>query len=101
MCQNALQPNEAKTKFIVFSRSNPIPEQELIINGTTLKSTNSIKHVTLDSAMCLEQQVTNTCRVASYHLRRIRYIQRYLKTLVEATVLARLDYANSLYNGLP
>ena len=60
----------------------------------------------MDSKMNLEQHITNTCRSANYHLRKINYIRDYLdntalKTLVQSTILPKLDYCNSLFNGIP
>ena len=104
---NALKLNESKTEFVVFNRHSETNDLKLHINGTAIKSSNELKclGVTLDNTMSLDHQITNTCRSASIQLRKINYIKRYLnesaiKTIVQAVVLSRLDYCNSLYNGL-
>ena len=60
----------------------------------------------LDANMTLEKQISNTCRTSYMQIRRISSIRRYLtvdavRTLVQATVTARLGYCNSIYTNLP
>ena len=55
--------------------------------------------------MTLEKQISNTCRTSYMQIRRISGIRHYLpvdavRTLVQATVIARLDYCNSIYTNL-
>ena len=55
--------------------------------------------------MTLERQVIKTCKSIYMNIRKIRRIRSYLsdyavRTLVQTTVTVRLDYCNSLYNGL-
>ena len=69
-------------------------------------STVKILGVTLDTTMTLDKSITNTVRSVNMQLRTISIIRRYLsgcavKTLVQSTVISRLDYCNSLYAGLP
>ena len=50
--------------------------------------------------------INNTCRSSYYHLRRINKIRKYLsdcgaKTLIQALVMSRMDYCNSIHHGLP
>ena len=57
--------------------------------------------ISLDSNMNMQQDVVNTCRSSYMHIRKINSIRKYLSkestlTLVNATVLMRLDYCNSL-----
>lgn len=54
----------------------------------------------------MDDQISVVCKTASYQLRRIGLLRKYLsvdatKTLMQALVTSRLDYANSLYAGLP
>ena len=62
--------------------------------------------VYLDTAMTLDKQISTTCRTAYMQIRRINSILQYLtesaaKTIIQLIVVSRLDYCNSLYNGLP
>ena len=54
----------------------------------------------------MEDQIMKTSRAANFHLSRINKIRRFLdfssvKCVVNALVLSRLDYCNSLYLNLP
>ena len=55
--------------------------------------------------MSLDKHVSNTCRSVYMNIRKIRRIKSYLttsalRTLVQHTVITRLDYCNVLYNGI-
>ena len=104
---NALKRNEEKTEYIIFSR-NKTPVHDAIKagnNDVAAQDTVKILGVTLDRNMTLERQVINTCKSIYMNIRKIRRIRPYLtdyavRTLVQTTVTVRLDYCNSLYNGL-
>ena len=54
----------------------------------------------------MEKHIMNTCRSSYMHNRKINSIRKCLsedanKTLMNSTVLVRLDYCNSTYAGLP
>jgi len=60
----------------------------------------------LDSKMTMEQHVNSVCRSCYAQLRQIGHIRQYLnicatKSLVNALVTSRIDYCNSLLNGVP
>ena len=106
---NSLKINEDKTEFVIFSR-NPDKYSDITLQiGTdNIKSSDYVKilGVTLDSSMNMQKDIANTCRTTYMHIRKIRSIRCYLnepatKSLVNATVISRLDYCNSLYIGLP
>ena len=107
MEMNALKLNEEKTEYIIFSR-NKTPVHDAIKagnNDAAAQDTVKILGVTLDRNMTLERQVINTCKSIYMNIRKIRRIRPYLtdyavRTLVQTTVTVRLDYCNSLYNGL-
>ena len=74
-------------------------------NDAAAQDTVKILGVTLDRNMTLERQVINTCMSIYMNIRKIRRVRPYLtdyavRTLVQTTVTVRLDYCNSLYNGL-
>ena len=59
-----------------------------------------------DSSMNMNQQITKLCKICNYWIFCIRRIRRCLtvtgtQQLVQALVLSRLDYCNSLLAGLP
>ena len=60
----------------------------------------------IDSHLSLEAQIRSVCKKAFYQIRRISRIRKFLdpptcNSLVCALVSPHLDYANSLYYGLP
>ena len=62
--------------------------------------------VTMDQTLSMELHVNATCKKAYYQLRNINCIRKYLsenaaRTLIQALVISRLDYCNSLLTGLP
>ena len=71
------------------------PKQEVINLG-----------VIFDSTLSMKQQINAVTKKCYYHIRRIWKIRKYLtedatKSLVNAYVVSRLDYCNSLFYGLP
>ena len=59
----------------------------------------------MDSSLTMEKHVNNVSRICHYHLRNISRIKPYLndnacKSLVQATVVSRLDYANGILYGI-
>ncbi len=108
MGRNALKINEDKTEFIVFNSTTNTPSVSLHVGVNTVNSSDSIKvlGITLDSKMTLETQISNTCRASYMQMRKINSIRRYLslsavKSLVQSTLIVRLDYCNIIYTGLP
>ena len=74
----------------------------------TIKQSTSIRNLgdRLERDLTMLPHINDTCRSSYYHLRRINKIRNYLsdcgtKTLIQALVISRMDYCNSIYNGLP
>jgi len=75
---------------------------------STIEPSPLVKHlgVTLDSHLTMETNIAQVCKTAFYHLWRISKIRHFLdplstKCFVDCLVLSRIDYANSLFIGLP
>ncbi len=107
MTTNALKLNQDKTELIVFSKSTEPQIIEIKIGDDMIQSSSTIKvlGVTLDSNITLNQHISNTCRSIYMNIRKIRRIKPYLsncalRILIQHMVISRLDYCNSLYNGL-
>ena len=109
MRRNALKLNEHKTEFVIFSTKNNLGDNQCIVVGKDKLEVSEyvkIHGVTFDNRMTLQKHITNICRSVNIHIRKINSIRRYfvdtaVSTLVQSTVIARLDYCNSVCIGLP
>ena len=107
---NKLQLNNDKTEFLIASSPHQQKRLNLLtltINNTTIKPSPTVRNlgVTFDSTMSLTPHVTTTCKSINYHLRNINKIRKYIDkdtchAAARALVLSRLDYCNSLFNGM-
>ena len=77
------------------------------VNNTTFKPSQTVRNlgVFFDSSMTMSTHVTRTCKSINYHIRNISKIRKYVDTntchaAARALVLSRLDYCNSLLNGI-
>uniref|UniRef100_A0AAQ4REA4 Uncharacterized protein n=1 Tax=Gasterosteus aculeatus aculeatus TaxID=481459 RepID=A0AAQ4REA4_GASAC len=86
------------------------PTQDLTVNfgNSLLTPTLSARNlgVTIDSQLSLTPNITATtrsCRYTLYNIRRIRPLltQKAAQVLIQALVISRLDYCNSLLADLP
>ncbi len=107
MSTNSLQLNQDKTELILFN-VNDTNKYSMQVGDSIVKPTEcvTILGVIFDSDLNLQRQITNTCKSAYSNIRRINFIRPYLtdsavRTLVQALVISRLDYCNSIYAGLP
>ena len=111
MLDNKLKLNASKTKVVLFSprRLNsfnlPIP---IVFGGKDLPVLKQIKSlgVIFDREMNMQKQVNATISSANSHLYRISKIRNKVSknvaaSLVNALVISRLDYCNSLICNLP
>ena len=110
MENNKLACNTLKTEVVLFSsrylRHDPI-SQVSVRRLTNLAIITSIR----DFGVCLDHylmssHVNRLCKSASFSIKRIGQICKYLdalctETLVHAFVTSKLDYCNSLLIGLP
>lgn len=111
MCQNKLKLNPSKTEFIMFGGKSQLKKCSIDIisvSDACVKKSHSIKYlgVHLDESLTLKQQINAKSRAALFNLSRIRTIRKYLdventQTLVSCLVLSHIDYASTLYYGLP
>ena len=111
MIKDKLQLNDTKTEFLIIGTSvqlNKISATEIQIGSAKVSTVDSARNLGawFDSNMNMTTHINNICQSVCYHLHNIRRIRKYLsfenrKTLVQATVLSRIDYCNSLLFGLP
>ncbi|XP_061119563.1 uncharacterized protein LOC133142389 [Conger conger] len=109
MTSHHLKLNLAKTELLYIpAKSFPSIDLSLTVEDFVVSSSRTAKNlgVTLDKCLTLAPQVSSTartCRFFLYNKRRIRHLltEKATQLLVQALVISRLDYCNSLLAGLP
>ncbi|TKS65741.1 hypothetical protein D9C73_028176 [Collichthys lucidus] len=109
MKDHHLQLNLSKTELLVIPAYESICHDfNLKIGTVTITPNHAAKNlgVVLDDRLSLSEHISSvarSCRYALYNIRKIRpYLTQYAaQLLIQATVISRLDYCNSLLAGLP
>jgi hypothetical protein len=111
MSSNMLKLNHDKTEVIVFATQNrdrDLTDISLTFDGCVIKPVPVVKNpgAYFDRYLSMDQHVSNIARSCFYQIRTIGRIRHHLddttcKTLINALVTSRLDYANALLLGLP
>ena len=108
LSSNKLVCNPDKTDILHFSSrfSQPSPIS-INVNGSTLYPKPEARDlgVVLDSHLHLDTHVNNVCKAASFGIRNIGKIRKYIgkpeaERLIHAFVSSKLDYCNSILYGL-
>ncbi|XP_068741667.1 uncharacterized protein [Montipora capricornis] len=109
MKDNKLLCNTSKTEVLHFT--SLFLDVDSITHVTIGNSVKELTSEARDLGVILDHlkmssHINNICKSASYSLRRIGQIRRYLNTastekLVHAFITSKLDYCNSLIYGLP
>ena len=93
---------------MLFTLYTHVHHQDNSIGNSKLQLSDRVCNlgVTLDKELSLSHHINETCKKATLAIRLIGRLQRYLnkdhlKMMVNAFVMSRLDYCNSLYCGLP
>ena len=110
MLVNKLKLNEDKTEFLLIASPHHhrlLNDTRLIIDQITLNPASSVRNlgVIFDKFMNMDDHVTNMCKSINYHIRNLSRIRRYIDkdtchAAVRALIISRLDYCNSLLNGI-
>ena len=110
MLANMLKLNRDKTELLVIGQKHKVnpPIKGIYVAGDYIEAASSARNigVIFDSHVNLEKRVTNTCKMAFYHLRNIARIKNCLsrddaEILVHAFISSKLDFCNALLYGLP
>jgi len=102
--------NPSKTEAVLFVtriQRDKVPTSGGIdVAGTLMpfRDTDKLLRVTLDSAISVDQHVTEVVQSCNSHIRALRHIRQSLtpnvaKMLAHSMVTSRLDYANALLSG--
>ena len=112
MYSNYLKLNADKTELMATGFPRHLEEVDseapLLIDKNKILFQSNVKYlgVTIDKTLSMHDQISSICRASFLELRRIASIRKYLSTkatarLVQAMVISRLDYCNSILTGLP
>ncbi|KAJ8385148.1 hypothetical protein AAFF_G00191990 [Aldrovandia affinis] len=103
-----LGKNLGKTELLFLPKGSPMIDAPITVEGSIVSPSQSARSlgVTLDNQLCFLSHIaaiTRTCRFSLHNIRRIRpfLTQEATQLLVQALVISRLDYCNSLLAGLP
>jgi hypothetical protein len=110
MLVNKLKLNQDKTEFIIIASSHHhhlLQNTDLLLDNDTIRPSSSVRNlgVVFDKCMSMTDHVTAISKSVNYHLRNLNKIRRYIDTdtchaAVRSLVSSRLDYCNSLLNGI-
>ncbi|KAL9974522.1 hypothetical protein ACROYT_G011567 [Oculina patagonica] len=110
MSINKLKLNKDKTELLyLYSKHNPQQSLPPIRFGQDIIQPSQFARnigVIFDRTMTMLPHISSICKSASYHLRNISRIRKYLSTktteiLVHAFVSSKLDHCNSLLYNVP
>ena len=111
MAVDKLKLNDDKTEFLIIgtrAQLEKINITELRIGQVMVSSVSNARNLGswFDNNLSIKTAINKTCQSAFYHLHNIRRIKRFLcfedrKAIVQAIVMSRIDYCNSLLFGVP
>ena len=111
MTANMLQLNMDKTEVLVLmnkSLRNPITMNKIKIDSIDISTASSVRNLgaIFDSALSSESFVNSICKSAWFNLFNISRSRKSLtadaaKILIQAYVMSKIDYCNSLLYGIP
>ena len=111
MCLQALKLNEEKTELMLIETRQQLSKVQTdspLVAGTVVSSVSEARNlgVWFDSKFQFQTHINKTCQSAFYYIHNIRRIRKFssfeaAKTLVQALVISRLDYYNSVLYGIP
>ena len=102
LTSNRLSVNPSKTEFLIIGN----PQQRNKIQSSSIVFSARNLGVTFDSSLSLTKHISSICKSAYYQIRQLRQIRSSLDIscaiiLANSLVISKLDYCNSLLNGLP
>ncbi|KAM9535018.1 uncharacterized protein ACWYII_039731 [Salvelinus alpinus] len=109
MTDHHLKLNLGKTELLFLpGKDCPFHDLAITVDNSIVSSSQSAKNlgVILDNTLSFStniKAVTRSCRFMLYNIRRVRpcLTQEAAQVLIQALVISRLDYCNSLLAGLP
>ena len=109
--QNMLKSNPGKTEILHFTsrfKKQPSSLETLTLANSTIGIKAKAKNlgIVMDKTLFFNDHINVSCKKASFAIRSIGRIRRYLpydglKMLVNSLVISRLDYCNGVLYGIP
>ena len=111
LLHNSLSLNPDKSEAAMFGTAQRVQslreDMKATVAGTPIELSEHIKSlgVTLDQHFTFDSHVSNVCKAAYFHIRGLRHVRSAMSretanTVACAIVGSRLDYCNSLLEGL-
>ena len=110
MTADKLKLNDDKTELIVTRTSallDKISISELRIDHVKVSTVYNVRNLGtwFDDHLSMKTDINKTCQSVLYHLNNVGRIKRFLsfedrKSIVQAVVMSRTDYGNSLLYGV-
>jgi len=110
MAANRLQLNDAKSEVLWCSstrRQHQIPRRAVRIGNTAVQPVSAVRHlgIMLDAEVTMSKHVSAVVKASFAALRRIRSVRRSvprraLLTLIQALMVSKIDYCNSVLAGV-
>ena len=110
MTMDKIKLNEDKIEFIVIGsrvQLNKVNISELLIGNSCVLRATSVRNIGawFDENLKMTTHINKICQSVLYHLHNIRRIKKFLsyenrKLLVQAVIMSRIDYCNSLLFGV-
>ncbi|XP_052370210.1 uncharacterized protein LOC127927632 [Oncorhynchus keta] len=109
MTDHHLKLNLSKTELLLLpGKDCPFHDLAITVDNSIVSSSQSAKNlgVILDNTLTFStniKAVSRSCRFMLYNIRKVRpcLTQEAAQVLIQALVISRLDYCNSLLAGLP
>ena len=112
MTADKLKLNDGNTEFMIIgtrAQLDKVNVSEIVVGHTKVPAVTTVRNLGawLDANLTMSAHINNkTCQSVIYHLHNIGRIRKYLsyddrKSIVQAVVMSRIDYCNSLLVGVP
>ena len=111
MIADSLKLNDDKMEFMIIgtrAQVNKVNVSEIVVGQAKVPAVTIVRNLGtwLDTNLTMSAHINETCQAAIYHLYNIKRISRYLsyddrKSIVQAVIMSRIDYCNSLLVGVP
>ena len=107
MIADRLKLNDDKTEFMIISTRAQLDKVN-VVGQTKVPAVTIVGNLGtwLNTNLTMSAHINETCQAAIYHPYNIKRISKYLsyddrKSIVQAVLMSRVDYCNSLLVGVP